>query len=113
MISRFITEVNTKFNPYSLKAKTCRVFLAQFGPTAWPNVKFKTQMLPMTSQEKSSLYIKFRMLPRPSFNPSSADLREEDGKEMKLDTDNLSFQDVTEEVDRHSRLLSRKAELAG
>ena len=32
---------------------------------------------------------------------------------MRLDTEKLGFKDIAEEVDRHSRMLSRKAELAG
>ena len=37
----------------------------------------------------------------------------EDGKEMQLDTEKLKINDVVEEVDRHSRMLNRKAELEG
>lgn len=37
----------------------------------------------------------------------------EDGKEMQLDTEKLTINDVTEEVDRHSRMLNRKADLIG
>lgn len=36
-----------------------------------------------------------------------------DGKEMMLDTEKLGIKDVMEEVDRHSRVLNRKAELTG
>ena len=32
---------------------------------------------------------------------------------MQLDTEKLAFKDIAEEVDRHSRILNRKAELAG
>ena len=32
---------------------------------------------------------------------------------MSLDTEKLGFNDITEEVDRHSRVLARKQELAG
>ena len=35
----------------------------------------------------------------------------EDGKEMDLDTDKMNIKDVAEEVDRHSRILNRQAEL--
>jgi large subunit ribosomal protein L53 len=37
----------------------------------------------------------------------------EDGKEMKLDTEKLGMKGVSEEVDRHSRILSRQEELTG
>jgi len=50
----------------------------------------------MTSREESLLSLKFK-----------------DGKEMKLDTDKLTINDVMEEVDRHSRFLKRQADLTG
>jgi large subunit ribosomal protein L53 len=37
----------------------------------------------------------------------------EDGKQMKLDTEKLGIKGVAEEVDRHSRILSRQEELTG
>jgi len=36
-----------------------------------------------------------------------------DGKEMAFDTENTVIKDIMEEVNRHSRILNRKAELAG
>ena len=36
-----------------------------------------------------------------------------DGKQMELDTEKMKLNDVVEEVDRHSRILDRKADLAG
>jgi large subunit ribosomal protein L53 len=37
----------------------------------------------------------------------------EDGKELTLDLEKMRITDVTEEVDRHSRILARKEELDG
>jgi len=37
----------------------------------------------------------------------------EDGKQMKLNTEKLGIKGVAEEVDRHSRILSRHEELTG
>lgn len=37
----------------------------------------------------------------------------EDGKEMKLDAENLAISDIMGEVDRHSRGLQRKVDLQG
>jgi len=96
MITRFITEVHARFNPFSARAKVCRVFLAQFGPSVFQNIKFDTKLLPKTSTEPSTLKIKFQ-----------------DGKVLDLNAEKLGVKDVFEEVDRHSRTLSRKAELAG
>jgi len=96
MITKFITDVTTKFNPFSRRAKTCRIFLAQLPANARQTMKIKTALLPQDSKDPSSLFVKFK-----------------DGKEMKLDTDKLSLTDVMEEVDRHSRVLNRQAELRG
>lgn len=37
----------------------------------------------------------------------------EDGREIKLETSKMGIKDLVEEMDRHSRLLARKEELAG
>jgi len=39
--------------------------------------------------------------------------RTEDGKEMSLDIEKMKIKDIQVEVDRHSRVLRRKEELAG
>lgn len=96
MITKFITDVSTKFNPFSKKAKTCRIFLAHLPPNARQTMKINTKLLPRDSREGSSLALKFK-----------------DGKEMQLDTEKLSIGDIMEEVDRHSRSLNRKADLTG
>jgi large subunit ribosomal protein L53 len=59
-------------------------------------MKVTTQLLPRESNEPSYLHLKFK-----------------DGKEMKLDTEKIGIKDIMEEVDRHSRLLKRKADLGG
>ncbi|MCJ1409583.1 39S ribosomal protein L44, mitochondrial [Ptychographa xylographoides] len=96
MISKFLTEVTTKFNPFSKNGKKCRIFLAQLPPNARQTMKINTKLLPRDSREASSLNLKFK-----------------DGLEMKLDTEKLPIKDVMEEVDRHSRILNRQADLLG
>lgn len=60
MISRFITEVNTKFNPFSSKAKAARLFLTFLPPNARSQgMNISTTLLPRGSTEPSKLYIKF------------------------------------------------------
>ena len=39
--------------------------------------------------------------------------RAEDGKHLKLDLEKMKIKDIALEVDRHSRMLKRKEELAG
>jgi large subunit ribosomal protein L53 len=37
----------------------------------------------------------------------------EDGEEMKMDLEKMKIGDVLERVERHSRMLARKEDLAG
>lgn len=45
--------------------------------------------------------------------PASLALKFKDGREMELDLEKMKIKDIQEEVDRHSRVLRRKEELAG
>ncbi|KAK0515667.1 hypothetical protein JMJ35_001701 [Cladonia borealis] len=96
MITKHITEVTTRFNPFKKPSKTCRVFLAYLPANARTTMKINTTVLPRDSPEPSFLKLKFK-----------------DGKEMQLDTEKLKINDLEEEVDRHSRTLNRKADLEG
>ncbi len=63
MITRFITEVKTRFNPFSAQAKSARLFLSFLPPTARAQgMAITTQLLPRASAEPSSLHIKFSTL---------------------------------------------------
>ncbi|KAF2237090.1 mitochondrial ribosomal protein L44 [Viridothelium virens] len=95
MITRFITSVRTSFNPFTRPGKTARCFLALLPPNARQNMKVDVKTLPRASQDPASLGLSFK-----------------DGKEMDLDLNKLKIKDVMEEVDRHSRLLSRQEELS-
>ncbi|KAI9640868.1 39S ribosomal protein L44, mitochondrial [Ciborinia camelliae] len=96
MITRFITEVSTVFNPFSPKAKTARLFLSVLPPNARQTMKIDTKILPRASKEPSLVRLKFK-----------------DGKEMNLDAEKLGIRGVSDEVDRHSRILARQEELSG
>ncbi|OCL08460.1 mitochondrial ribosomal protein L44 [Glonium stellatum] len=96
MITRFLTDVRAKFNPFSPRGKTVRLFLSLLPPNARSSIKIETKMLPRLSKEPSALYVKLK-----------------DGKELNLDLEKMKITEVTAEVDRHSRLLSRKEELTG
>jgi len=95
MITKHISEVTTRFNPFTRPAKTCRLFLASLPANARQNMKITAKVLGKDSTEPSSLKLKFK-----------------DGKEMALDTEKLAFGDLVQEVDRHSRVLSRLEELS-
>ncbi|KAH8675336.1 39S ribosomal protein L53/MRP-L53 [Xylariales sp. PMI_506] len=97
MITRFITEVNTKFNPFSAASRSVRLFLANLPANARANgaMKVNTSLLPRTSTEPPSLLVKFK-----------------DGKEMNLNGEKLGIKGIIEEVDRHSRALQKQAALS-
>ncbi|TVY60666.1 54S ribosomal protein L44 [Lachnellula suecica] len=124
MITRFLTEVSTVFNPFSPKAKTARLFLSFLPSNARQTIKINTKMLPKISREPSFVELKFSKKSPPSYARPSAVLSLmggwltmghfiEDGKQMKLDAEKLGIKGVVEEVDRHSRILSRQEELTG
>ncbi|XXG98725.1 Protein transport protein sec20 [Hypoxylon texense] len=95
MITRFITEVNTKFNPFSMRSRATRLFLSSLPPNARSNgMQINTSLLPRNSAAPATLRIKFK-----------------DGKEMTLDGEKLGIKGIIEEVDRHSRALQKQADL--
>ncbi|CAK7201474.1 39S ribosomal protein L44, mitochondrial [Sporothrix eucalyptigena] len=96
MLTRFITEVTTRFNPFSVKSKAARLFLTQLPPNVrQEGTVINTELLPRHSTEPSTLTVKFK-----------------DGKVMKLDCEEMGIKRVVEEVDRHSRALQKQADLA-
>jgi large subunit ribosomal protein L53 len=95
MITKFMTEVSTKFNPFSACAKPARLFLSNLPPNARSTgVKISSSLLARNSPEPSSLYVKFK-----------------DGKEMNFQCDKYTITGVVDQCDRHSRALQKKADL--
>ncbi|KAF0332323.1 54S ribosomal protein L44 [Colletotrichum sp. SAR11_59] len=95
MITKFMTEITTRFNPFSPAAKSARLFLSFIPPTARSTgMVINTQLLPKGSTEAPTLSVKFK-----------------DGKVMNLDCERLGVKNLIEEVDRHSRGLQKAADL--
>ncbi len=62
MITRFITDVTTRFNAFSPQAKTARLFLTLLPPNARASgIRISTQLLAKASTEPSSLVVRFSM----------------------------------------------------
>lgn len=82
-------------------------------------MKINTKLLPRTSKDRSYVELKFStVLPLRIdwtclLRLNNANVALEDGKQMKLDAEKLGIKGVAEEVDRHSRILSRQEELTG
>jgi len=95
MITKFMTEVTAKFNPFSPCAKPARLFLTQLPPNARANgMKITSTLLPKGATESSSVYVKFK-----------------DGQEMNFACDKTNIIGLTNECDRHSRALQKKDDL--
>ncbi|KAG8526918.1 uncharacterized protein KY384_008347 [Bacidia gigantensis] len=94
MITKHIAEVTTKFNPFKITGRTCRLFLAELPADARQNMKINAKVLSRDSLEKSELKVKFK-----------------DGKDIDLDPETLVNKDIITQIDRHSRILNRQAEL--
>ncbi|KAF8430304.1 hypothetical protein EV426DRAFT_13180 [Tirmania nivea] len=106
MITRYFTSVTATFSPFSRTGKTARLFLSLLPSNARQmGVKVVTNVI----------HIPPKMLKgKEGKGPESwVGVTFKDGKEIKLETSNMGIKDLVEEVDRHSRLLARKDELAG
>lgn len=117
MITKFMTEITARFNPFSTCAKPARLFLTLLPPNARTSgTVINTVLLPRTSNEAGSVAVKFSMghyLCEPQFNVDEGanKLVAEDGKELKFNTSKYTIKGLVEEVDRHSRKLQKKADL--
>ncbi|KAF8468413.1 hypothetical protein BDZ91DRAFT_722602 [Kalaharituber pfeilii] len=99
MITRYLTSVTVTFSPFSRTAKTARLFLALLPSNARQSgVKVTTNVIPLPKEGKVESWVGVTF---------------KDGKEIKLETSKMGIKDLVEEMDRHSRLLARKEELAG
>jgi len=96
MITKYLTNVTAKFNPFSRQAIAARLFLTQFPADSRSQIKMSTVILPPTSKENPVLDLMFK-----------------DGKELKINLQEFKVDEIVEQVDRHSRLLARKEDLAG
>jgi large subunit ribosomal protein L53 len=63
MIPRFLSDVTIKFNPFSQRAKTARIFLAILPPNARQTMKISVTQWPKESTEKPVLDLKFSTFP--------------------------------------------------
>ncbi|KAM3529525.1 hypothetical protein NHJ13051_001852 [Beauveria bassiana] len=96
MITKYMTEITARFNPFSACAKPARLFLTLLPPNARSSgTTINTTLLPRTSTEPSSVAVKFK-----------------DGKELKFNTGKITIKGLVEEMDRHSRQLQKKADLS-
>ena len=72
MLTRFITDVTAKFNPFSAKARTARLFISFLPPNVRTDgMNISTKLLPRNSTEPSSLYVKFSKSPPSSVTQQS------------------------------------------
>ena len=112
MITKFMTEVTAKFNPFSPCAKPARLFLTQLPPNARANgMKITSTLLPKGATEPSSVYVKFSAFSASEQSRLWQLTEAEDGQEMKFACDKTNIIGLTNECDRHSRALQKKDDL--
>lgn len=64
MITKYMTEITTRFNPFTMQARPARLFLSFLPPNARQSgLTINTVLLPRTSKEAPSLFVKFSAWP--------------------------------------------------
>ncbi|RCI14581.1 hypothetical protein L249_6813 [Ophiocordyceps polyrhachis-furcata BCC 54312] len=96
MMTKFLTEITTKFNPLSTCSKPARLFLTYLPP----DIRSKgtsvcTKLLPRDSKEPSSVMVKFK-----------------DGRELTFSCEKYNIKGIVEEIDRLSRQLQKAEDIA-
>ncbi|KAL1901676.1 39S ribosomal protein L44, mitochondrial [Ceratocystis pirilliformis] len=95
MITKFMTQITSRVNPFSRASRSTRLFLSQIPPNARvEGLVVNNTVLPQDSVEKPLLQVKFK-----------------DGRVMDLDCMGTNIKGLVEEVDRHSRALQKKADI--
>jgi len=94
MITKYLTAVSAKINPFSRRSHSIRLFLSMIPADARNGIEIKTKIVPKIS-------------------PSSLDLRFKDGKEIQVDLKGTTIHELVDQVDRHSRMLARQEDLSG
>lgn len=122
MITKHLATITAAFNPLKPVPahKIPRLLLSFISPSARApgGVKVSQEILPASSPRPSEITLAFRdgrelkflEMTRKGKSVGKADAKPADGV---FDLGKLGIKDVVEEVDRHSRMLQRKAELSG
>lgn len=93
MITKYFTKVAVKFDPFAASAKPVRLFLAR-----------------IPSQQKSGCAVDFKILSGDEKPYVSVTFK--DKHVMDADPETMSFQDIREHFDQHSRKLALKAAIS-
>lgn len=93
MITKYFTKVAVKFDPFAASAKPVRLFLAR-----------------IPSQQKSGVAVDFKVLTKNE--KPSVSVTFKDKHVMDADPEAMTFQDLSEHFDQHSRKLALKAAIS-
>ncbi|GMM56946.1 mitochondrial 54S ribosomal protein YmL44 [Maudiozyma humilis] len=92
MITKYFTKVVVKFNPFGKEAKTARLFLAAIPPKQRIlGTKIENELLNGTSAKEPIIKVTYK-----------------DKKEATVDPRTLSFLEIANKLDGHSRQLRLK-----
>jgi len=93
MITKYLTSVTAKINPFSRRSHAIRVFLSMIPSEARNDIKISTRVVHRLS-------------------PSALDIKFKDGKEINVNLKETGVNELVNQVDRHSRMLARLADLS-
>ena len=115
MKTKYLTQLTTSFNPFSLTSRVPRLFLNTLPPNAHKAIQIKNKALPRTSTAPASLELTFKDGKKMTYEWTEDDVRkvEPGSVEAKQRKKVATLQTVIAEVDRHARMAGRKEELNG
>ncbi|CCE79842.1 Piso0_002933 [Millerozyma farinosa CBS 7064] len=89
MITKYFTSVSVKFNPFSQGAKTARLFLSRIPPSMKSTCKINYQVLDSKSKSTPLIEVTYK-----------------DKHKQNLDPESVTFKELTDKLDEHSRKLA-------
>ena len=113
MKTEYIATLKTAFNPFHATSRVPRLFLSLIPSSAHKTLNPNITQLPRTSTAPAILELGFKdgKTMKYSWTAEMMDKNTKDGKGRSVKP--VSLTDIVEEVDRHTRRLARKEDLAG
>lgn len=113
MKTTYLTTLTASFNPFSRTAVVPRLILSLLKPDAHKTIAIKSIQLPRSSTQPASLVLGFKDGKTLKYLWAEDEVGKSAATERNTKKKSVKLQDIVEEVERHTRILGRKEELAG
>lgn len=113
MKTTYLTTLTSSFNPFSRTAVVPRLILSLLKPDAHKTIAIKSTQLPRTSSQPASLVLGFKDGKTLKYSWAENEVGKSPTADGSKQQKSVKLQDIVEEVERHTRILGRKEELAG